>query len=70
MGYSLADTLLRSRTLRAVVRIHAGTPLVRSHYLDIRYPDGTSAHLFDVLLYRREDPDEPFDEWLSHRELR
>ncbi|MFT4889286.1 MAG: hypothetical protein ACI9YT_000195 [Halobacteriales archaeon] len=65
----LPDGVLRSRKLRGIVRIQAGFSLVRSHYADVRSPERTSAHLFDVMLYRREDPDEPFEEWIEHREL-
>lgn len=66
----LSERTLRSRKLRGLVRIHVGGSLVRSHYLDTRVPDGTSAHLFDILLYRREAPEESFTEWREHRELR
>ncbi|MFB6151964.1 MAG: hypothetical protein ABEJ40_09180 [Haloarculaceae archaeon] len=69
MAPLLSDSVLRSRTLRGLIRIQAGFSLVRSHYFDVRIPEGTSAHLFDVLLYRREDPDASFVEWLDQREL-
>ena len=69
MSPILSEETLRSRKLRGIIRIHAGFALVRSHYFDVRIPEGTSAHLFDVLLYRREGPDDSFKEWVEEREL-
>jgi hypothetical protein len=52
-----------------VFRIHVGFALVRSWVLDTRSPHATSIHLFDYLLYRRTDREEPFEEWVKTREL-
>jgi hypothetical protein len=37
--------------------------------MDVQMPQGTTIHLFDYLLYRRTNKEEPFEEWLGKREL-
>jgi hypothetical protein len=63
------ERVRRSRMLRGIVRLHAGFSLVRSWAADVRITRGTAVHLFDYLLYRIADTDEPFEEWLRTREL-
>jgi hypothetical protein len=35
----------------------------------VRSPRATNIHLFDYLLYRRTNREEPFEEWGEKREL-
>lgn len=65
----LWERVLRSRAVRGLIRIHAGGSLVRSWSADAQIPRGSSVHLFDYLLYRRSDTDQPFEAWLETREL-
>jgi hypothetical protein len=67
--FGLWERILRSRMARGVLRVHVGFALVRSWSIDVRSPGTTSIHLFDYLLYRRSDPEEPFEEWLKKRQL-
>jgi hypothetical protein len=67
--YGWWERILRSRAARGLFRIHVGWALVRSWALDARTPEATSIHLFDYLLYRRTDTEEPFEEWVKMREL-
>jgi hypothetical protein len=63
------ERFLRSRAARGIFRIHVGFALVRNWATDTQVPRGTSIHLFDYLLYRRTDQQEPFEEWVRKREL-
>jgi hypothetical protein len=65
----IAERILRSRTMRGIVRIHAGGSLVRTWSGDIQIPRGTTLHLFDYLLYRRSGREKPLKEWLKERKL-
>jgi hypothetical protein len=65
----LWERILRSRVARGVFRVHVGFASARSWALDVRSPRATSIHLFDYLLYRRTDREEPFEEWLRNRKL-
>lgn len=65
----LAERILRSRSIRGIVRVHAGVSVVRSWSQDVQVPAGSSIHLFDYLLYRRTGAEEPFEVWIKEREL-
>jgi hypothetical protein len=67
--FGLWERILRSRMARGVLRVHVGFALVRSWSMDVRSPGMTSFHLFDCLLYRRTDREQPFEEWVKEREL-
>jgi hypothetical protein len=63
------ERILRSRVARGIVRIHIGYALFRSWAMDTQIPHATSIHLFDYLLYRRTDMEEPFEAWVKKRRL-
>jgi hypothetical protein len=67
--FGLWERILRSRVARGVFRVHVGFAFVRSWALDGRSPRATSIHLFDYLLYRPTNREEPFEEWVKKREL-
>lgn len=67
--FGVWERILRSRVARGVLRIHVGYALVRSWALDKQTPHAKSIHLFDYLLYRRTEREEPFEEWVKTREL-
>jgi hypothetical protein len=65
----LWERILRSRTMRGILRIHVGFSLIRSWSMDVQVPRRTAIHPFDYLLYHRTGEEEPFEEWIGKREL-
>lgn len=63
------ERILRSRIIRDIFRIQVGFSFVRIWSMDVQMPRGTTIHLFDYLLYRRTNKEEPFEQWIREREL-
>jgi len=60
----LGERILRSRIMRGIFRIQVGRSFFRVWSKDVRIPPRTTVHLFDYLLYRKTNEEEPFEEWI------